>query len=83
MKKETWANTTYLSIEHDLDDLQKFFLSQELHNNHARPINLLRSIAKAKAFKQRVRWFFQEAMILLGIVIVLMFIEVALIVIQL
>ncbi len=83
MKKVTWANTTYLSIDHDLDDLQKFYLTQELNNNHARPITLLRSIAKAKAFKQRVRWFFQEAMILLGIIIVLIFIEVTFIVIQL
>ncbi|KJD42621.1 hypothetical protein [Paenibacillus terrae] len=83
MKKETWENTTYLSIDHDFDELQKFFLNQELLQNHARPINVLRSIAKAKAFNQRVRWVFQEAMIVLGILIALVFIEVALVVIQL
>ncbi|WP_145949570.1 hypothetical protein [Paenibacillus sp. Y412MC10] len=80
MARATWVNTAYKSIYDGLDDLQSHFLSQELMKNHSRPTKILRTIAKVRAFKQRVKWILQEATIVFGIFLVATFGAVALIV---
>lgn len=81
MARATWMkNAEYKSIYEGLDDLQCHFLSQEMSKNHYRPTKILRSLAKVRAFKQRVKWILQEAMVVIGLFLVVAFGAVALIV---
>ncbi|GAA0854130.1 hypothetical protein ABER99_20540 [Paenibacillus glucanolyticus] len=82
MSRATWVNAKYESMDHGLSDLQRHYLLQELRINHSRPTNLLRSIAKARAFKQRVLWIFQEMMVVVGLFMSILFVAVLLIIWQ-
>ncbi|WP_240416534.1 hypothetical protein [Paenibacillus periandrae] len=83
MRRATWVKASYKSIDDGLDELQKFHLSQELRKDHSRQTKSIRSIAKEKAFKTRVRWFFEEALMVAGLFLVCLFIVVALFIWQL
>jgi len=73
MTRATWVNAKYKSIDEGLDELQKEFLSLELSKDHSRPVSVLRSLAKANAFKQKVRWFMQDALLVAGMLMIVAF----------
>ena len=60
--------TKNYSIYRDLNELQIHFLQEELKKDHRRSQLTLRRIAKKRAIGQRIKWMFQETLMLFSIV---------------
>lgn len=79
---KTWS-VGYKSIDEGLDELQRFYLRQELLKDHGRSVNIIRAVAKSKALKTRIKWVLKEAMVVTGIFMVIIFVAVAFIIMSL
>ncbi|MBP1932036.1 hypothetical protein [Ammoniphilus resinae] len=60
--------TENYSIYKGLNELQIHFLQEELKKDHRRSQLTLRRIAKKRAIGQRIKWMFEETLIMFSIV---------------